>query len=85
MKHVMSRVVSTLSNNDYVDMSGNNDYVDMGSLVKTVNQSSSTHPQLKNLSVEERQGLFKLLNACTNYNKTAKESSINTPKFPLSL
>lgn len=38
MKHVMSRVVSTLSNNDNVDMSGNNDYVDMGSLVKTVNQ-----------------------------------------------
>ncbi|WP_025506986.1 hypothetical protein [Vibrio parahaemolyticus] len=83
MKHVMSRVVSSLSNNDYVDMSGNND--DMGSLVKAVNQSSSTHPQLKNLSVVERQGLFKLLNACTNYNKTAKESSINTPKFPLSL
>ncbi len=54
MKHVTSRVVSTLSNNDYVDMSGNNDYVDMGSLVITVNQSSSTHPQLKNLSVEEK-------------------------------
>ncbi|WP_256430437.1 hypothetical protein [Vibrio parahaemolyticus] len=85
MKHVMSRMVSSLSNNDYVDMSGNNDYVDMGSLVKAVNQSSSTHPQLKNLSVEERQDLFKLLNACANYNKTAKESSINTPKFPLSL
>ncbi len=39
MKHVMSRVVSSLSNNDYVDMSGNNDDVDMGSLVKAVNQS----------------------------------------------
>lgn len=44
MKHVMSRVVSSLSNNDYVDMSGNNDYVDMSSFVKAVNQSSSTHP-----------------------------------------
>ncbi len=34
MKHVMSRMVSSLSNNDYVDMSGNYYYVDMGSLVK---------------------------------------------------
>ncbi|WP_277206559.1 hypothetical protein [Vibrio misgurnus] len=57
----------------------------MVSAVTSVNQSSVTHPQLKDLSPDERQDLFKLLNKCSNYNKQQAKKSPKPALFPLNI
>ncbi|MGL4191077.1 MAG: hypothetical protein ACRCRU_00560 [Vibrio sp.] len=82
----MKNTIQPTTSSYHINTDGNHSCSPMMvSAITSVNQSSVTHPQLKNLSPDERQDLFKLLNTCLNYNKQQPKTSPKPVSFPLNI